>query len=84
MSARFPEHDRHGSIHSAERGDPLRTPMDKAIDNEDRLWAGDRHQRRKQLMRMQGDTNRMEMRMYVCYAIAGVLAILALVLGAMS
>ena len=52
--------------------------------NRDWEWGQERHQRRMQLMRMQGDTNRLETRMYVCYAVAGVLAIIALVLSAVS
>lgn len=41
-----------------------------APDRSDRDFEAEqaRHQRRMQLMRMQGDTNRLETRMYICYA----------------
>lgn len=55
-----------------------------APDREEDLNAlNERHRRRVLLMQMQGDTNKLETRMYICYAIAGVLAILALILSGM-
>jgi hypothetical protein len=49
-------------------------------------WAEEkaRHQRRMQLMRMQGETNRLEHRRNWFIALAIILAGLALVLGSMS
>jgi hypothetical protein len=44
-------------------------------------WAQEqaRHQRRMQLMRMQGDCNRQERRMYIWWTVAAVLGVLALI-----
>jgi len=47
-------------------------------------WTEGRHQRRMKLMRMQGDTNRQETRAQIFWIVAAVLAVIALVLGAMS
>lgn len=60
------------------------TPTDKAIDNDDRIWRQERHNRRMMLMRMQGETNRMETRMYLLWAVAAVLGGLALLMLAVS
>jgi len=47
-------------------------------------WEQERHSRRMKLMRMQGDINRLETRMYIGYAVAGVLTVLALLFMGMS
>ena len=44
----------------------------------------ERHRRRLMLMRMQGDTNRLERRMHIMWAVAAVLGGLALILLAAS
>lgn len=43
-----------------------------------------RHQRRMQLMREMGKTNRMETRMHIMWVVVAVLAAFALILGGMS
>lgn len=58
--------------HNAEQGDP------------DRDWEQERHRRRLMLMRMQGETNRLETWMYTCFIVAGFLAVLALLLMSLS
>jgi hypothetical protein len=60
------------------------TPTDKAISNDDRIWMQERHNRRLMLMRMQGETNRMETRLITFWAIAVILGGLALAMFAMS
>jgi hypothetical protein len=75
---------------------PLGTPMEQVLDeagvprarrpsdDADRIWAQARHQRRMQLMQELGDTNRLETRAHIFWIVAAVLAVIALVFGAMS
>ena len=60
---------------------PALPPRDRPPLPTDDDWAKEqaRHQRRMQLMRMQGDCNRQERRMYIWWTIAAVLGALALI-----
>jgi hypothetical protein len=50
-------------------------------DRSDREWEQERHQRRMMLMRMQGETNRLETRVHRLWFVAVVLGFIALVLA---
>lgn len=54
------------------------------MSRNDLEYERERQRRRVALMRMQGDTNRMEARMHFFWALAAVLGGLALILVAMS
>lgn len=51
---------------------------------EDHEYQQERHRRRLGLMRAMGETNRMESRMHLLWALAAVLIGLALILAAMT
>jgi hypothetical protein len=91
------EFDRHGSMHTGERGDRYRrssrvllsdgtdiSRMTVAEIEAHRINEEDSHRRRIVLMRMQGKVNRQEMRMYIWFVAAGILAIFVLVFAALS
>jgi hypothetical protein len=58
---------------------PMPTPMDKAIDNDDRIWEQERHQRRMYLMGELGKIERRERRAMCLMFIACALGVLALI-----
>ncbi len=62
----------------------LITRARRPSDDADRIWAQARHQRRMQLMQELGDTNRQKTRAHIFWIVAAVLAVIALVFGAMS
>jgi len=61
-----------------------RSSVDKAIDNDNHIWAQERHRRRVMLMRELGKTNRMEARMHVLWIVAAVLGVIAFVMMGLS
>jgi hypothetical protein len=60
-----------------------KTPLDSAIDNDEKVWRDERHRRRLVLMRAEGDINRMETRVHVLWGIVLVLGVVALILSAL-
>jgi hypothetical protein len=60
-------------------GLPAGGDRDTPRNAEDREWEQERHQRRMQLMRMRGETDRLEARMYVMWFVAAALAVVAII-----